>query len=85
MNRILNTLIMLSDDRKRISEMIANERFYYVPPKHNKTIIDDIWKISESIRHQNIVDIQYEKQDGTLSNYAINPCRFLCSMNITFI
>lgn len=73
MNRILNTLIMLSDDRKRISEMIANERFYYVPPKHNKTIIDDIWKISESIRHQNIVDIQYEKQDGTLSNYAINP------------
>lgn len=73
MNRILDTLVMQCDDRKRIAEMIANERFYYTPPKHNKSIIDDIWKVSQSIRHQNVVDIEYVKQDGTISNYRINP------------
>nr|WP_320024567.1 WYL domain-containing protein [uncultured Acetobacterium sp.] len=73
MKRILDTLVMQCDDRKSIAEMIANERFYYTPPKHDKSIIDDIWKISQSIRHQNIVNIEYEKQDGTISKYAINP------------
>lgn len=73
MNRILDTLVMQCDDRKRIAEMIANERFYYTPPRHDKSIIDDILKISQSIRHQNIVNIEYEKQDGTISIYAINP------------
>jgi predicted DNA-binding transcriptional regulator YafY len=73
MNRILDTLVMQCDDRKRIAEMIANERFYYTPPKHDKMIIDDIWKVSQSIRHENIVNIEYVKQDGAISKYAINP------------
>lgn len=73
MNRILDTMIMLSEDRKSIATMIANERFYYVPPRHGKTIIDEIMKISQSIERQNIVNIIYEKQDGSISRYPINP------------
>lgn len=73
MNRILDTMIMLSENRKSIATMIANERFYYVPPRHGQAIIDEIIKISQSIERRQIVKIIYEKQDGSMSDYPINP------------
>lgn len=73
MERILNILIYQCDDNTTLQKIISNEKFNYVPPKHNKSIIDVIWKISISIQNKNIVDVEYTRQDGTTKKYQLNP------------
>ena len=73
MNRVLDILISQCEDDGIIRKIINNERFNYVPPKHNKNIIDFIWKISESIQRQNIAEVKYERQDGTIKQYKLKP------------
>lgn len=75
MNRILNLLIcqLDKDDSHNIKELIRNEEFYYVPPKHNKEIVDFIWKISTSIKERNIVKVKYRRQDGVIKEHTLKP------------
>lgn len=73
MNRMLDILICLCDDENNINKMISNERFNYVPPKHNKNIIDFIWKINQSIKLHKEAKVRYKRQDGKLREYNIRP------------
>lgn len=73
MDRILDILRYQSDDSSNVTKIINNERFNYIPPKHNKNIIDFIWKISVSIQEQKIVQAKYERQDGKIKEYKLKP------------
>lgn len=73
MDRILDILRYQCDDSSNVNKIINNERFNYIPPKHNKNIIDFIWKISVSIQEQKIVQAKYERQDGKIKEYKLKP------------
>lgn len=66
-NSLINSLInnISKSKKKYIKDIIGNELLNYVPVKHNRKIIDNIWKISDSIRHKKILNIKY-KRDGVL-------------------
>ncbi|MDO5516049.1 MAG: WYL domain-containing protein [Clostridium sp.] len=73
MNRVLEILNCQGDDNQALKKRVSNERFNYVPPRHNKNIIDFIWKISESIQEQKIAKVKYERQDGKIKEYKLKP------------
>ncbi|SFC99801.1 helix-turn-helix transcriptional regulator [Clostridium uliginosum] len=73
MDRILNILNSQCEDNGLLKKIISNERFNYVPPKHNKNIIDFIWEISISIQKQKKVQVKYERQDGKIKEYILKP------------
>ena len=33
------------DDKKMVKELIANESYHYIEPRHGKTYLSNIWEI----------------------------------------
>lgn len=73
MDRILEILKALSEDKNKIEKMISNDRFNYTPPKHNRNIIDFIWDVNYSIRMHREVKVRYRRQDNSVREYNIRP------------
>lgn len=73
MEEILDHLLRLSYNRKAIEVAIGNERQFYQPVKHGQDLIERIWFFSQSVQKQQVLDVQYQKQDGTVKAYKINP------------
>lgn len=73
MNRILDILKSLTEDKNKIEKMLLNDKFNYTPPKHNRNIIDFIWDINYSIRMHREVKVKYRRQDNNIREYYIRP------------
>ncbi|RMD02328.1 WYL domain-containing protein [Clostridium autoethanogenum] len=73
MDRILDILNSQCEDNDLLKKIVSNERLSYVPPRHNKDIINFIWKISVSIQKQKLVEVKYERQDGIVKEYKLKP------------
>lgn len=52
------------ENRKLVNDLIANEKFNYVPPRHGKIFIDKMWEIGKAIRESRYIEIVYEKTKG---------------------
>lgn len=73
MNRVLNILNALSEDKDKMEKMISNDKFNYTAPKHNRNIIDFIWNVNDSIRMHKEVKVKYRRQDNSIREYNIRP------------
>lgn len=64
-DKILNNLISGCAPResmKLVSDLIANERFYYKETHEESYIQDKLWAIGTEIKEQNLLEIDYQKQ-----------------------
>lgn len=63
MKDIVNKLLdnCVSEDKENIRCIIDNELVNYVPLQHKKELLDKLWKISNSIKDQKILEIGYCK------------------------
>lgn len=77
MEEILDHLLRLSFNRKAIELAIGNERQLYQPVKHGQDLIERIWFFSQSVQQHQVLDVKYQKQDGTVKAYKINPLGLL--------
>ncbi|WP_379968293.1 helix-turn-helix transcriptional regulator [Ectobacillus sp. sgz5001026] len=70
MKVLLDKLIIQSrpDDRTFIKEVIGNERIHYEPPHHDKPLLSMIWDLGEAVRTKRLIEISYEKEEGTKSS-----------------
>lgn len=48
-------------NRKAVQELIANEKYHYIEPHHNKRILDGLWEIGQAVQRHQVVEIQYER------------------------
>lgn len=46
-------------NQKEIGELIANEEYHYVEPRHKTVFIDTMWEIGQAIRHSQYIEIEY--------------------------
>ncbi|MBO5008981.1 MAG: WYL domain-containing protein [Clostridia bacterium] len=65
--------------RMNIKEMILNEKFHYVPLKHNKPLLNAIWELSECIHNKNIITFDYERQDHKITHRTVKPLAIMFS------
>ena len=64
MIEILNKLIenyVSKNNHKEILDLIKNERFHYIEPRHKVSFLDTMWDIGQAIRKSQYIHIKYEK------------------------
>ena len=63
-----------------VTNLISNERFHYVPPRHNKEVLDTMWRLGEALREHKEVEIDYRKPgDGSLVHRVLRPAGIMFS------
>lgn len=52
------------ENQKMVTDLISNEEFHYVEPRHRTQFIDTMWDIGQAIRESRYIEIQYFKNQG---------------------
>lgn len=81
LHTILDKLIKACprEGRKVVEDMIRNETFCYVPPRHGKKLLDALWDISLFIKNREIIRFSYKRQDGAEKEHTAKPVALLFS------
>ncbi len=81
LNNLLDKLMLqvTPSARAGIKELILNERFYYIPPKHGKPLIDLLWRINGYILRKEIIEFDYIRKDGVASHREVKPLSVMFS------
>ena len=53
------------DDRKMVKELISNESFHYIEPRHGKSYLSNMWEIGQAICQHKYIEIKYQGIQGT--------------------
>lgn len=67
------------NDQRQVEDIIRNEQFYYVPPRHNKKLLDMLWDLSGSIVRNEIIKISYIRMNGMAREHEIKPVAIVFS------
>ena len=78
-------------DYKKVSELIANEKYHYLEPHHGKKFVDVMWDVSSAVYEHRLMRIRYQKlkePDKVMrmiqpvgimfSEYYFYLCAFMC-------
>lgn len=82
MDVLVDKLILLGSQNQHyyIKKIVENEKNLYRPLRHNKELFQTIWKLSDAIRKNLLVDIKYERiSDGKAKKSTIMPVGIIFS------
>lgn len=80
MNVILDKLMdccVPKKNQKMVNDLISNEKYHYVPPRHNKHFLDVMWGLGTAINEKRLIKFDYMGLEGhsvkhrVLEPYAI--------------
>lgn len=67
-------------NQKIVKELIANEEFHYVEPRHQSQFLDTLWDIGQAIRNCNYTEVDYERiKDKKIVNRKLKPLAIMFS------
>lgn len=80
---ILNKMIancVPEENRKAVEQMLANEKFHYIEPRHNKPMLEGLWEIGQAVQHHQIIEIEYERmKEPKLVKRRVQPVGIMFS------
>lgn len=78
---LINKLLLqaTSSGKTNITDMILNEKHLYIPPKHNKPLLKEMWDLSECIHLKKIISFDYERQDHNITHRTVKPLAIMFS------
>lgn len=76
--KLLNTCLPC-DDRKKMKELVANELYHYVEPRHGEPLIENIWSLANTVYTASLVDLTYQKTNGNVTHAVVKPVGIMCS------
>ena len=81
LNVLIDKLLIQATPQARINikEIISNERFHYIPPRHGKLLINSLWKLSSYIFNREIIEFDYVRKDGMESHRTVKPLSVIFS------
>jgi predicted DNA-binding transcriptional regulator YafY len=82
MERIINDLIeacLPLSEKKKMRELILNELFNYVEPRHGKELVNSIWELGSAICSHHKIQLEYQKVNGDITNALVKPIGILNS------
>ena len=68
MHEMLDKLITCcvpKSNQKIVQELIQNEEFHYIEPRHKTVFLDKLWDIGQAIRNSQYVEIKYQGIQGS--------------------
>ncbi|MGN0468234.1 MAG: helix-turn-helix transcriptional regulator [Acutalibacteraceae bacterium] len=67
-------------NQKVVSELIRNEKFYYVEPRHKTKFIDKMWDIGQAINENHYIEIDYVRmKDKSIVTRKLRPVSIMFS------
>lgn len=54
------------ENQKIVQELIRNEEFHYIEPKHKSVFIDKMWDIGQAIHNHQYIEIKYQGIQGSM-------------------
>ena len=82
MEHIVEELIeacLPANERKKMADLIRNELFHYVEPRHQKMLINRIWELGTAVYQHHFVHLEYQKTNGEVTHADIKPVGIICS------
>lgn len=67
------------ENRRQVTDLIANEKYHYVEPQHKKAILEKMWDLSAAIRKHKEIKITYMRQSGDDVNRVLKPVGIMFS------
>lgn len=67
------------DNRRQVTDLIANEKYHYVEPRHKKEILEKMWNLSAAIRAHKKIKITYMRQSGDDVSRVLKPVGIMFS------
>lgn len=67
-------------NQKRVKELIRNEEFHYVEPRHKTKFIDTMWDLGQAIRESRYIEIDYYRtRDKKVIKRKLQPLGIMFS------
>ena len=63
MDELLKKLIdccVPADNRKLVNDLISNERFHYIQPKHGRKFIQTMWDVGIAVQENRVIEFDYQ-------------------------
>lgn len=67
------------ENRRQVTDLIANEQYHYVEPRHKKAILEKMWNLSAAIREHKEIKITYMRQKGDDVSRVLKPVGIMFS------
>ena len=67
------------DNRRQVTDLIANEKYHDVEPRHKKEILEKMWNLSAAIRAHKEIKITYMRQSGDDVSRVLKPVGIMFS------
>ena len=79
LDRLVNCCVPQSE-QKMIHELIRNEEFHYIEPRHKTKFIDTMWEIGQAIRECRYIEIDYYRlKDKLVVTRKVKPVAIMFS------
>ncbi|MGG7163287.1 helix-turn-helix transcriptional regulator [Clostridium ihumii] len=81
MNHVIDSLLiqMHPEERKAVKTIIGNEKHNFESLQHDKNLLDILWELSECIRDNSIIEIDYVKMGGQAVKRSLKPLAIIFS------
>lgn len=83
MTQMINKLIdccVPQSNQKTVKELISNEEFHYVEPRHKTKFMDQMWQLGQAIKGCNYVQMDYLRtKDKTVVTRKVKPVAIMFS------
>lgn len=67
-------------NRQIVSDMIKNEAFHYIEPRHKTVFIDKLWTLSKAIQECRYIEVSYFRtKDKSVVNRRLKPLAIMFS------
>ena len=76
----LITCCVPKKNQKLVRDLIANEEYHYIEPRHKSKFTDIMWDIGQAIRNKQYIEIQYQGiQGSTVKTRKLKPLAIMFS------
>lgn len=67
-------------NKKLVKDLVANELFHYIEPKHKSVFIDKMWEIGKAIKEHQYIEIEYQRlKDKKIVTRKVKPVAIMFS------
>lgn len=76
----LNSTCVPKSNQKLVKELISNEAFHYVEPRHRTKFLDIMWQIAQAANEHRYIEIAYERtKDKSVVLRKVKPAAIMFS------
>ena len=73
-------LLCSGDNRKLVEDLVRNEEFHYVEPRHKTDFLDTMWEIGQAIRDCHYIEVDYFRtKDKSVVKRKLEPVAIMFS------